>query len=55
MQALQTQKEQRTRRGNGSPTNSLVFTRLMNLAILYGQTLQELKDKHPHGIVDARR
>ena len=51
----QTQKEQRTRRDNGSPTNSLVFTRFMNLAILYGQTLQELKEKHSHGTVDSRR
>lgn len=55
MQAQQTQKEQRTRRDNGSPTNSLVFTRFMRLAALYGETLQELKEKYPHGTVEIRR
>lgn len=55
VQAHQMQKEQRARRDNGNPTNSLVFTRFMALAILYGQMLQDLKEKYPHGAVDVRR
>jgi hypothetical protein len=56
-QVQQVRKEARAVRSGtgGGPRHSFVFTSLNALGVLCGDTLQELKEKHPHRLAEASK